>query len=70
MYKCIRICTFKHSIIHDMLQIKKYAVAFLLLLLIMGASSCGLFKSKNKCDECPTWGQKELPADNKKVVNV
>ena len=53
-----------------MLQIKKYSVAFLLLLLIMGSSSCGLFKSKNKCDDCPTWGQKELPADDKKVVNV
>ena len=51
-------------------QIKKYSVAFLLLLLIMGSSSCGLFKSKNKCDDCPTWGQKELPADDKKVVNV
>ena len=53
-----------------MLQIKKYAVAFLLFLLIMGASSCGLFKGKNKCGDCPTWALKELPADDKKVVNV
>ena len=53
-----------------MLQIKKYAVAFLLFLLIMGASSCGLFKGKNKCGDCPAFGQKELPTDNKKVVNV
>ena len=53
-----------------MLQITKYSVAVLLLFLIMGASSCGLFKGKNKCGDCPTWAQKELPADNKKVVNV
>jgi hypothetical protein len=53
-----------------MLQIKKYSVAVLLLFLIIGASSCGLFKSKNKCADCPSFGQKELPADNKKGVNV
>ena len=53
-----------------MLQITKYSVAVLLVFLIIGSSSCGLFKSKNKCDECPTWGQKELPSDDKKVVNV
>ena len=70
MYKCIRICTFKHSIIHHVLQITKYSVAVLLLFLIMGASSCGLFKGKNKCGDCPAFGQKELPADNKKVINV
>jgi hypothetical protein len=53
-----------------MLQIKKYSVAVLLLLLITGVSSCGLFKGKNKCGDCPTWGQKELSAKGKKVVNV
>jgi len=52
------------------LQITKYSVAVLLIFLIIGSSSCGLFKSKNKCGDCPTWGQKELQADNKKVVNV
>jgi len=51
-------------------QIKKYSVAILLLLLIMGASSCGLFKGKNKCGDCPTWGQNETPANDQKIVNV
>ena len=53
-----------------MLQIKKYSVAVLLLFLIMGASSCGLFKGKNKCGDCPIWALKELPVDDKKAVNV
>ena len=53
-----------------MLQITKYSVAVLLIFLIIGFSSCGLFKSKNKCGDCPTWGKKEIPMDNKKVVNV
>jgi len=53
-----------------MLQIKKYSVAVLLLLLIIGASSCGLFKGKNKCADCPTWGQNEQPIDDKKALNV
>jgi len=52
------------------LQIKKYSVAILFLLLIMGSSSCGLFKGKNKCADCPTFGQKEFLEDDKKVVNV
>jgi len=52
------------------LQITKYSVAVLLIFLTIGFSSCGLFKSKNKCGDCPTWGKIELPADNKKVVNV
>ena len=53
-----------------MLQIKKYSVAVLLILLLMGASSCGLFKGKNKCGDCPTWALKGLPGDDKKAVNV
>ena len=53
-----------------MLQIKKYSVAVLLLLLIMGASSCGLFKGKNKCGDCPAWSQNELPPNDEKAVNV
>ena len=53
-----------------MLQITKYSVAVLLIFLIICLNSCGLFKSKNKCGDCPTWGKIELPADNKKAVNV
>jgi len=52
------------------LQIKKYSVPILFLLLIMGANSCGLFKGKNKCADCPTFGQKEFLKEDKKVVNV
>jgi len=51
-------------------HIKKYSVAVLLLLLIMGANSCGLFKGKNKCGDCPTWGQNEVTPTDQKTVNV
>lgn len=42
----------------------------MLLLVIMGASSCGLFKGKNKCGDCPTWSQNDAPTEKEKTINA
>ncbi len=35
---------------------KKKGVAFILII-SLGMSSCALFRTKNKCNTCPSWSQ-------------
>jgi len=53
-----------------MAQIKKISIVLMLLLIVMGAASCGLFKGKNKCGDCPNWSQNEPQKDNSDVKHV
>ncbi len=39
---------------------KKISIIITIVTMVIGLSSCRLFRKKNKCNTCPTW-KAELP---------
>jgi hypothetical protein len=48
---------------------KKLSVIIIAILIVVGISSCRIFRKKNKCDTCPSW-KSEIEQAEENVAKV